>query len=419
MFHRALLDNGIRVVAEPVTGVRSVSIGAWICVGSRDESEDVAGISHFLEHMHFKGTARRTAQDIANEIDGLGGELNAFTSRESTTYYVKTLDEHLDLGLDLLGDILTASRFENEDIEREKGPVIEEINMVEDTPDDYIHDLLYSHVWPGAGLGSSILGTRETIGGIRRDALVDFVARNYVPDEIVIAAAGNFSVDRLVGLLNEQFGSVRAVGKRPHRERPAFVKGVRVYPRDLSEVHLCLGFEGLPQSDEDRYALYVLNAILGSGISSRLFQEIREKRGLAYSVFSYLGSHSDTGMVGIYSGTSRERVSEVVDLVLGEIKRFVSEPLPDADLGRAREQLKGNLSLGLESTGSRMSQLARDEISFGRLFTVDDIISGIEGVSTESVARLAGELFSNDRIALVALGPLAEDFFGTTGLPFP
>jgi len=416
VYFREQLENGIRFVADITAEYRSVCIGVWVRVGSRDEAPEHAGISHFLEHMHFKGTETRTARMIAEDIDGLGGELNAFTSREGTTFYVKVLDEHLDQGIDILSDIIGRSLFAEDDIEREKGPVLEEIRMVEDTPDDHIHDLFHGSIWGSEGLGRSVLGTPETVAALSRDTLVSFVKTRYRPADIVIAAAGNFDSGALVDKLNGAFSGFRdrdgLVGEVV-RPPESFRKGARVYPKDLSEVHTVIGVEGLPQSHDDRYALYVLNTIFGSGVSSRLFQEIREQRGLVYSVYSYLASYADTGLLAVYAGTGRERVEEVVDLIRQGFGRLAAGDVDDDEVARAKEQLKGNLILGLESTSARMSQVARDEIYFGRSFTLDDIIAGIDGVTTDAVRDISVRLAKTDAMALVALGPVDPAVFGS------
>ncbi|HLG22570.1 MAG TPA: pitrilysin family protein, partial [Candidatus Manganitrophaceae bacterium] len=297
MFRKMVLDNGIRIVAEKMSSVKSVSIGLWINIGSRDEEAHEHGMSHFLEHMFFKGTAKRSAKEIAREIDAIGGELNAFTSRETTTFYAKVLDDHLPKAVELLSDNFHYSRFDPREIERERQVVIEEIKMVEDDPEDLVHDLYTGDIWRGNPLGRPILGTIETISDITRKKIIHFLKRTYDPRQIVISVAGHFDLPSLMKLLERAFGRYTADGIRLHpRLAPEINPHVRVKKRKLEQAHLCIGTRGLPQGDPDRHALYVLNTILGGSVSSRLFQEIRERRGLAYSIYSYPSSYQDGGL---------------------------------------------------------------------------------------------------------------------------
>ncbi|KAB2832439.1 MAG: insulinase family protein, partial [Candidatus Dadabacteria bacterium] len=352
MYGKHHLDNGIPLVIETVENVRSVTLGIWVRVGSRYEPPEKNGISHFLEHMFFKGTKRRSAKDIAIEIDSIGGDLNAFTSREGTTFYVKVLDEHIERGIDLLIDLFLHSTFPEDDLEKEKRIIREEIKMVEDTPDDYIHDLFYQAIWGNEGLGQSILGRRDTIKAFGRDDLVEHIRRYYGTRDTVIACAGNFRPDRLIDALNGTLGSLRRGSEPKKGRKPEFQPSRNVHGKDLSEAHICIGVEGIPLASPDRYALYLLNAILGAGVSSRLFQEIRETRGLAYSIYSFLASYADAGLWAVYAGTSKKRVVEVAGLVVREMLSL-RETVTETELQRAKDQMKGNLIMGLESTNNR------------------------------------------------------------------
>ncbi|HAM49670.1 MAG TPA: peptidase M16 [Nitrospiraceae bacterium] len=403
MFKKYHLDNGIPLVVERIENVRSVSLGIWVKVGSRYESPERNGVSHFLEHMFFKGTKKRSARDIAVEIDSVGGELNAFTSREATTFYVKVLDEHIDRGIDLLTDIFLHSTFPEDEFEKEKRIIKEEIKMVEDTPDDYIHDLFYQAVWGHKGIGQSILGRRETIKSFGRDDLMDHIKKYYGTKDTVIACAGNFQPDKLIASLNQTLGSLRRGSEPKKGNKPEFNPSTYVHSKDLSEAHICMGVEGIPLASADRYALYLLNSILGAGVSSRLFQEIREKRGLAYSIYSFMASYADTGMWSVYAGTARKRVGEVIELIAEEMNGL-RNTITDTELQRAKDQMKGNLIMGLESTSSRMQNIARQEIYYGRYYSPEQTLKEIDIVSLDQVRGLAEKLVARGGMALTVLG---------------
>src|SRR3972149_2203982 len=395
-FRKEHLDNGIRLVAERIPTVKSVSLGIWVCVGSRDEDEIEAGISHFTEHMFFKGTAHRSAHDIALEMDALGGELNAFTTRETTTFYVKVLDEHLSKGIEIISDLFMHSSMVRKDMEKEKQVVLEELKMVEDDPEDYIHDMHSRLVWDGNPLARPIVGSVKTIQGLSRNRMLDFIGVHYHPANIIVSAAGNFEFPNLLKLLNKSIGKLRRKVTENRRTQPELKNGIIVKNKPIEQVHLCLGTLGLPQNDKRRYALYALNSILGSSMSSRLFQEVREKRGLVYSIYSYLSSFTDSGLMNIYAGTSKESLMPVLELVLKEIKRV-------------KNQMKGNLMLGLESTSNRMSRIARDEIYSGRFYTTDDIINEINRITPSQIQGLLYDLFKSEYLSLAILGPVKKD----------
>jgi len=410
MFKKTYLENGIPVVMEQVKDVRSAVLGVWVKVGSRNEPQEKNGISHFLEHMFFKGTQKRSARDIAVDADSIGCDLNAFTSRESTTFYIKVLDEYFDKGIELLSDIFLHSTFPEEDAEKEKGIIKEEIKMVEDTPDDYIHDLFNQTVWGSGGIGQPILGRRETIKSFRREDLVGHTKKHYGTKGIVISCAGNFETERLLDALNHNFSSLGKGAEPVNEKQPLFNSKIKIYSKELSEVHLCLGVEGLPQASKDRYVLFILNTILGGGVSSMLFQEIREKRGLVYSIYSYISSYADTGALAVYAGTGKKKVLQVIELVLKEL-RGLAETLSGIDVERAKAQIKGNLIFGLESTSGRMQSIARQEIYYGRYYSPSETIKDINSISLAQVKELAENLLSKSEVALTALGPVGENDF--------
>ncbi|MEW6571690.1 MAG: pitrilysin family protein [Nitrospirota bacterium] len=408
MFKKVYLPNDLPVAMETLKNMRSVVLGIWVKAGSRYEKPHENGISHFLEHMFFKGTQKRSAKDIAVEIDSLGGELNAFTSRETTTFYIKTLDDYLEKGLHLISDIFLNSTFPEDDIEKEKKIIKEEIKMVEDAPDDYIHDLFNQTIWGHKGLGQPVLGKRETIKSFMRDDLVSYIRKYYGTRDIVISCAGNFDTEHLVRLLKENLGSLRRGSEPQKGESPFFQSKVEVFNKDLSEAHACVGVKGLSYSSDERYCLFVLNAIFGAGVSSRLFQEIREKRGLSYSIYSYIASYLDTGLWGVYAGMSRKKVREVLELILKEMDSL-KETVSDMELERAKSQLKGNIMLGLESTSSRMNNIARQEIYYGKYISPREIMSKIESIKLNEVKDLAEKLVNRRSMSITIYGPVEAD----------
>lgn len=408
MYRKDTLANGIRVVSETLPKSRSVSIGVWVKVGSRHEPQELGGVSHFIEHMFFKGTERRSAKDIAIEMDSLGGEMNAFTSQETTTYYAKVVDEHLPTVIDILADILLASRFDPADMEKERKVILEEIKSVEDTPDDYIHELFTSTVWPDNSLGRPILGIPETIKTLSHQSIISYIERYYLPKEIVISVAGNFEHSRLIELLNTSFGKLSRTGVPKKDITPGFTRATVVKKKQLEQVQICLGCGGLKYAHEDRFVLMALNTVLGNSMSSRLFQEIREQNALAYSIYSYITSYRDTGLLTIYAGTDPSNALEVVRLVTRELKKIKDEGITQAEGLRVKNQIKGSLVLSLESSNSHMSRLARQEIYFGRYHSMDDIIKSVESVALDQVQQLAQKLFTPENLSLTILGPLSK-----------
>jgi len=410
MFTKRALDNDIPVVMEQLKNFRSVILGIWVKVGSRHETPDKNGISHFLEHMFFKGTKKRTATDISFHIDSLGGDLNAFTSRENTAFYVKVLDEYIDKGVELLTDIFLHSLYQEEEIEKEKGVIKEEIKLVEDTPDEYIHDLFSRTIWGETELGQPVLGKRETIKTFTRDDLLNHVRKYYGTSDTVVACAGNFEPDHVINLLNHYLGNLRRGSEPQSFSAPSFRSAIEVYPKDLSETHICCGYEGLSFASPERYAIAILNSIVGSSVSSRLFQEIREKKGYAYSIYSFVSSYQDTGFWAVYAGTGRKRAVSVTELIIKEMQGLYNT-ISNTELRRAKDQLKGNIILGLESTSNRMQSIARQEIYYGRYFTQKEIMREIEAVSLSHVKDLACRLINEGKMSMAVLGPVKEDDF--------
>jgi predicted Zn-dependent peptidase len=384
----------------------SATIGIWVENGSRYEETRQNGVSHFIEHLLFKGTNRRSAAQIAEQIDAVGGVLNAFTGKEYTCYYAKVLGEDVKMTTELLADIFLESVFAPEEIDRERQVVLQEISQAEDTPDDFIHDLFNLHFWQGHPLSLPIFGSVDTVNAIDRELMVSFMADRYRAERVLIAAAGAVDHDRLVADCERLFGAIPGNGKRTEVQAPRERVMVLNHPKKLEQAHLCIGSPGLSQVAPLRYAAYLLNTALGGGMSSRLFQEVREKRGRVYSIYSFLSAFLDSGYFGIYAGTSPDWVDEVIEVSLNEIAKVAHEGLRSDELTRAKSQLKGNMLLGMESTDSRMNRLARNEIYFRRDVPLEEIAREIENVTNEQVIELASSSFKPDRMGLVMLGDL-------------
>ena len=409
MVVREVLNSGLRLITETMPHVRSVTIGVWLTRGSRHETDERGGIAHFVEHMLFKGTDTRSAEDIAQAIDSIGGQLDAFTAKEYASYYIKVLDEHLPLAVDLLSDIVLRPAFAADEIEREKKVILEEIKMVEDTPDDLVHELFTQHFWEGHPLGRPILGSRETVESFTDDSLRHYFGGAYVAPNVVISAAGNIEHAAVRDLVSRAFASLPASGEPTLEDAPAVVPQIITRTKELEQSHICLGTTSYPQSHDDRYVSYILNTVLGGSMSSRLFQNVREKRGLAYAVFSGLSAYRDAGNITIYAGCANEAVEEVIGLCVEELRQMKQTPVPDAELRRAKDHLKGSLMLSLENTASRMSHLARQEIYFDRHFGLDETLTGVERVTTDDLQRVARDLFGNGSLAATVLGPSIPD----------
>jgi predicted Zn-dependent peptidase len=401
------LPNGMKVITEEMRHVRSVSVGVWIGTGSRRETPEQSGVSHFIEHMLFKGTATRSAEDIARSVDSLGGNLDAFTGKELVCYNTKVLDEHLPVAMDILSDLVLNPAFREDDIEKEKGVILEEIKMDVDNPDYLVHETFTSNFWKDHSLGRPILGTRETVKNLTRNVVSQYYSEIYTPENMLVTAAGNLTHERLVALVGERFEKVKQGGPVPEQVKPATHARISLKTKkDLEQVHVCLGVPCYPIPHEDRFICYVLNTVLGGGMSSRLFQNIRERQGLAYSVFSELNPYTDTGCLAVYAGTSLESAKKVIDCVLKEFAELKQQIVTAEELRRAKDHLKGSLMLSLESTSSRMSNLARQQMHFGRFFSLDELVESIENVTAAEVQRVAQDFFQPEHLALTVLGNL-------------
>ncbi len=384
-------------------------MGVWVNVGARDESAEESGLSHLIEHMIFKGTAKRTAYQIAKEFDAIGGQTNAFTSMELTCYHARVLDSHLATMVDILSDIFLNSLFDPKEVNRERAVILQEIGMVEDTPEEYVHTLLGNSFWGDNPLGRSILGTRENIRGFSAETIKGFFHQYYQPDRIVISAAGNVTHDHFVDLVGKAFESVNPGNGFPERRTPKPKAAMTIHQRELEQVHLCLGTPGLSTTDPRRYALSLLNTIMGGNMSSRLFQEIREQRGLAYAVYSYVCSHVDTGMFGVYAGVAPQNAQATVGLILEAIERLRREPVGQAELQDAKEYTKGGVLLSAESMDNQMVRIAQNEINFGRDIPLPELIDKVTSVTVDDIHQTAQQLLERGGIALTMLGPVPEE----------
>jgi predicted Zn-dependent peptidase len=405
---RTSLPNGIRVITETVPHVRSVSIGVWIGTGARRETVKTNGISHFIEHMLFKGTTNRSAEEIAREADSTGGNLDAYTAKELVSYNIKVLDEHLPIAFDILADLVLHPKFDEADIEKEKGVILEELKMEVDNPEYLVHETFFSKFWKNHALGRSILGTKATIGSFNHEMVREYYDEVYSSSNIVITAAGRVAHSAIVELALTYFGSLPSrpaapADPVPHSQPPLILKN----KRSLEQTHLCMGVPAYPIADERRYGTYLLSTILGGGMSSRLFQNVREKHGLAYSVFSELNLYRDSGCLAVYAGTSEESVKKVIAMVVDEFRQLCNEIVPAEELRRAKDHLKGSLALSLESTSARMSNLARQELFFGRFQTVDEMMEGIEQVTADNIQAIACDFFKGKQVGVTALGRVA------------
>jgi predicted Zn-dependent peptidase len=406
MVRKSVLSNGVRVLTEPMPQVLSATIGIWVENGSRYEQAHENGVSHFIEHLLFKGTKKRTAAEIAEQMDAVGGVLNAFTGKEYTCYYAKVLGEDLAMATDLLADLFLESTFAQEEIDRERQVVLQEISQAEDTPDDFIHDLFNLHFWEGHPLALPIFGSTDSVNAINRELLVSFMAGRYRAERVFIAAAGAIDHDKLTADCEKFFGVIEGNGKPDPITPPAERSMVLNHGKKLEQTHLCLGGPSISQVDPLRYAAYVMNTALGGGMSSRLFQEVREKRGRVYSIYSFLSAFMDCGYFGVYAGTNPEWVEEVIEVTLGEIGKVARDGLEERELVRAKSQLKGNMLLGMESTDSRMNRLARNEIYFRRDIPLEEVARGIERVTNDQVVELAAQCFRPDHMGMVLVGDL-------------
>jgi predicted Zn-dependent peptidase len=401
------LPNGLVVITENMPHVRSVSIGVWVRSGSRRESPDENGLAHFIEHMVFKGTERRSAEAIAREMDSVGGMLDAFTSKEQICFNAKVLDEHLPIAFDVIADLILRPNFDSDDVTKEQQVILEEIKMDMDNPEYLLHEVFTRGFWPEHPLGRPILGTPETVKNFNRQVLKTRFAPWFAPDHLVVTAAGNVAHEQVLDLVTREFGHLQPSGQHaphiaPRTEAPIHLEK----KRDLEQVHLCVGVPSVPLGHEDRFGVAVLNNLLGGGMSSRLFQNIREKRGLAYAVFSEITPYSDAGMLTVYAGSAKETVGQVLDLIVSEFRDLKKSLVTEEELTRSKNHLKGSLMLSLESTSARMSNLARQELYFRRFYSLDEILASIEAVTREQLQTLARQYFRAEDTAVTILGNL-------------
>ena len=404
---RTVLQNGLTILTEEMHHLRSVCIGIWIKTGSRNEPSERNGISHFLEHMVFKGTKHRTAEDIARQVDSIGGNMDAFTAKECICFNVKVLDEHMPIAMDVLTDMVLNPVFNESDIQRERGVILEEIKMDEDNPDYLVHEIFTQNFWKDQSIGRPILGTKDTVKRFDRDLLFDYYRRRFRPDNMIVSAAGNLRHEDFVDLVTRSFEHMER-GEEPVLELPPkpISRIVMRNKKSLEQVQICVGVPSYPISHENRYVSYVLNTLLGGGMSSRLFQNIRERQGLVYSIFSELSPYRDTGCLAVYAGTSRESAPKVVNSIISEFRQLKNEPVPADELRRAQDQLKGSLMLSLESSTARMSNLARQEMYYDHFTGLNEIIERVERVTVDDLRALANDFFRKDSIAVTVLGNL-------------
>jgi len=415
VYKKIVLDNGVRVLLERMSSLKSVALGVWATVGSRYENKGEEGFSHFIEHMMFKGTRHRTASQISNEIDALGGEMNAFTTHESTAFYVKVLDQQASSALDLLADLFHHSRFSSQEIAKEKQVVLEEIRTVQDDPEDFVHELHMKDIFGAHPLGKPILGNPRSMKRVSRKDLLRYVAKHYRPEKTILSVAGNFSSSKFLDEINSQFGQWKGkgrngdVGESGKWEWPEEAhERQSVHEKSLEQVHVCVGFKGLPSGHPDRYAAHVLNTILGGGVSSRLFQEVREKRGLAYTIYSHLTSFLDGGLLTIYAATRPGEVENVVKQIRTEAEKLSKREVTSKELERTKTQLKGNLMLGLEGTYGRMNKLAKDELYQGRHVTLLEMIKSIDRITPPQLRELSKKLLDLNDFVFTALGTIPK-----------
>ena len=410
-FRRTTLDSGTTVVTERMSEVRSVSVGFWFDVGSRDESDTLAGTSHFLEHLLFKGTPARSAKDIADAFDAVGGDVNAFTGKEYTCYYARVLDDDLPMALDVLSDMLTSSALDPDEFESERKVILEEIAMHEDTPEELVHDLFYRSMWDGHPLGRPVLGFNRTIGVVQRDDVSAYWRERYSPSNLVVAAAGRVDHDELVERVSGLFAT--APGPRTLRAGapPETRDGANVYPRPTEQAHIVLGTQGLHRAHPDRHALSLLDTVLGGGMSSRLFQEVREKRGLAYSVYSYRSMFAETGTYAIYAGTTPQNADMVMELIRSEVASAAAKGISEVELERAKGHLKGSLVLSSEDPASRMNRLGRQQLTTGEILSIDELIERYDSIDMDDIRRVADVVLGSGRFHVTVIGPFDEDAF--------
>ncbi|MFA4967966.1 MAG: pitrilysin family protein, partial [Candidatus Margulisiibacteriota bacterium] len=405
---KTVLDNGLKILTETMPTVRSAAVGIMVGAGSGDELHDEEGLTHFIEHMAFKGTPKRSAFEIAEALDEVGGRFNAYTSKEQTMYYSIVLDKHLDVAVDVLSDIFLNPLIKTEDLNMEKGVILEEINMYEDTPDELIHDLFAETILHGHPLGKPTIGTKESVSGFERGSFVKYRDRLYRPDNVIVTAAGNLEHERVVGLISQYFSKFSGKADKKTLPEPKISGEIRVRNKKTEQVHLCLGVKGPSQTDEDRYAFNLMEIIMGGSMSSRLFQEVREKRGLAYAVYATESPFRDFGVFYVYAGTEMKNVKQVIELILAEFTRMKKEGLTPKELDRAKEHLKGTMVLGMEATASRMSYIAKSQFYYNRVITIDEIFDKVDKINLDNIIQMANKYLKNEYLTLTIIGDLKE-----------
>ncbi|MDO4286147.1 MAG: pitrilysin family protein [Eubacteriales bacterium] len=409
MYERIVLPNGVRIVMEPISGVRSTAIGIWVMNGSRHEPDELSGISHFIEHMVFKGTEKRSAQHIAIAMDAIGGQVNAFTTKECTCFYLKTLDKHAQTGVEILADMFLHSKFAERDLELERGVVLEEIDMYEDSPEDVATEKVFETCYESSALGRSILGKEETLNGMTGETLRQYVSEYYRPKDTVVAIAGSYTKDD-IQFICDLFSAMEGEGRNTI-EQATYQPCIVVRPKEIEQNHLCLAFPGIPMRAEERYVNALMGAILGGGMASRLFQTIREKNGLCYSIYSFSTSHEDTGVFGIYTALGKETEAKAIQLIREECQRLAEDGPDRAELSRCREQAKTNMLLGMESTSGRMNQLGRSEMFFGKTLDLDEVMALYDEVTAQDIAQLARRIFDFDQASICAVGQVDDEAY--------
>ena len=410
MYKKHVLENGLTIIGEEITYVKSISLGVWINAGSRIEDEEISGVSHFIEHMLFKGTRNRTSKQIASEIDNLGGQINAFTSKECTCYYVKLLDSHIDIGIDVLSDMILNSKFNEDDLDKERSVIIEELKMYEDSPEDLAYDLLTENIYKNDPLGMNIIGTEESLNRLNREKLLDYFNKYYVPNNSVIAISGNFNFDEIINKIEEKFKVWKKRDVNVDIKKAEFKSCFLTKNKDIEQVNLAMSLEAVPiESDKEVYALAVINTVFGGSISSRLFQKIREEKGLVYSIYSSQSLYRKCGELGIFASMSNEHLKEVYESIIEEIKIMKKYYLTDQEIKESKEQLKGSYILGLESTSSRMMSIGRALLLNNKVESTDDILKSIDNVDRETVKIVIDKIFNLDKLGVCIVGRDVEE----------
>ncbi len=418
MYHKTVLTNGVRIISEKLEHLKSVSLGIWVDTGSRDEAREENGISHFIEHMIFKGTQKRNSLGIAKELDAIGGMSNAFTGKENTCFHAKVLGKHFLTAADILSDIFLNSMFNPDEMERERQVIFQEISMMEDSPDDNIHVLFNRLFWADHPIGLSILGSAETVSAIDRETILEYIKSYYVPERIIVAAAGNVDHETMISCFRPLFESLSKGNTDPVRSIPHPTGGVSINFKDLEQVHICVGGDAPSQRDDKRFACTLFNTILGGNMSSRLFQEIRENRGLAYAVYSFLSAYVDTGLFGVYVATDIANVNPVLETIQTEVRKMIAGTLSESDLTAAKDHLIGGIYLSSENGDNRMMRIAKNEIIFNRYIDYKELISNLERVSIDEVIEVARDIFQDSKVSLATLGPFNEEDLDMGNLEF-